>query len=71
MAGTITLNLSLDLQIYFALMKSPRGDEKIRHFFVCVSLIMLIKYCAGNSFGSSAFGRKVPQSEIYYLLFVK
>ena len=42
-SSTETFNLSLNLQIYFARMKSPRGDEKLRRF-----LFMLVFYASFN-----------------------
>ena len=58
MSSTVTLNISLNLQIYFVLMKSPRGDEKLRRFlvFVYVSFVLLISICLMKYYPEYSFG---------------
>ena len=58
-SSTVILNLSLNLQICFTLIKSSRGEKKFWYFllFVYVSFLMLIlicsiMYCSGYSFDS-------------------
>ena len=57
-----TLNLSFNLQIYFALVIVPKTGGKLRRFlftlfFAKLTLICGVKYCSLFSFGSLNHGR--------------
>ena len=46
-SSTVILNLSLNLLIYFAIMKFPKVNEKLRRFLFLLTTICLIKHCSG------------------------